>query len=180
MLRRDVIPSLGIDEDIALCHFYDRIWTLRTIEAGWHVGVLGIEIDHRGGITSTGNDYNQTAIDWCQSRGIAVENNNGDLAMYLEAERRYLTEYREGKHMIPCQINSSYDIDYYHLTTEVYRSDRAFSSLGDASGTQRVSAVYDSVLRNIYLQSISFSLVHHDLPALAGTKPYARTLGVCG
>ena len=108
--RREVIPSLLIDDDIALCHFYDRIWTLRTIEAGWHVGVLGIEIDHQGGQTSTGGDYNATAIQWCEAHGIPVENGNGDLAMYLEAERRYLTEYRDEKHLIPCSINSNYDI----------------------------------------------------------------------
>lgn len=111
VFRREVIPSLLIDENITLCHFYDKIWTMRTIEAGWRVGVLGIDIDHMGGQTSTTSDYDQTARAWCEKRGIPVPQ-SGDLAMYLEAERRWLTEYRDQKHFIPCSISPTYEITY--------------------------------------------------------------------
>jgi len=107
MFRRDVIPHLNIDEDISLCHFYDKIWSLRTIEAGYHVAVLGSEIDHLGGQTSTSKAYDDVARAWCEQRGIPVPT-SGDLAMYLEAERRFLSEYRDQKRLLPCMVHANY------------------------------------------------------------------------
>lgn len=111
MFRREVVPHLGIDNDITLAHFYDRIWPLRTIDAGYRVATLGIECDHIGGVTATGNErYRQDCIDWLEERGIPYE--NPETEMYLVAERRYLEEFREGNHWIPAQINLNWEVNH--------------------------------------------------------------------
>ncbi len=110
MFRRSVIPTLKINADIAPCHFYDKIWPMRVIEAGFHVGVLGVEIDHIGGRTANGlqrvdADYGR----WCDAKGLPKHGNAG-LAVYKEAERRWLTEYRDQKGMFPARIDELYKI----------------------------------------------------------------------
>ena len=109
LFRRDVIPHLKIDSDISLCHFYDKIWSLRTIEAGYHVAVLGSEIDHLGGQTSTSTAYDDAARAWCEQRAIPVPE-SGDKAMYREAERRFLSEYRDQKRFLPCAVRPDYSL----------------------------------------------------------------------
>jgi hypothetical protein len=133
MFRREAIPDLVTSEDpwedITLAHFYDRIWPVRLIEKGWHVATLGVEVDHLGGMTSTGNmRYREDCIKWLDERGIAwrindngegiiaaeandtrnIPSGNPETSMYLVAERRYLDEYRDQKHFIPCRIHGDY------------------------------------------------------------------------
>jgi hypothetical protein len=109
MFRASVIPSLNIDWDITLAHFYDRIWPIRTIEAGFRVATLGIECDHLGGMTCTANErYRDDCIKWLTQRGIDFD--NPETEMYLVAERRYLSEYREEKHFLPAVIGMDYGI----------------------------------------------------------------------
>ena len=93
--RYEVIDHLKIDKDIALCHFYDKIWSVRTIKAGYKVGVLGIQIDHIGGQTSVlSKEYNtKHSLKWCKAQSIAP-GDNPERAMYLEAERRFLDEVK--------------------------------------------------------------------------------------
>ena len=69
---------------------------------------MGIEVDHLGGITSVAEP--QFEIDmqtWCIEHNIPV-NGNAGLAVYLEAEWRFLTEYRDKKHFIPCRVGADY------------------------------------------------------------------------
>lgn len=134
MFRRDAIESLVHKEDewqeITLAHFYDRIWPLRLIEAGWHVATLGVECDHLGGMTTSGNErYRDDCIKWLddhnipwrigednQDQVIAAEREdyrnqpcgNPETQMYFVAEDRYLTEYREEKKLIPCIVHGDY------------------------------------------------------------------------
>lgn len=115
MFRREVIPHLMNDtdpwEDITLAHFYDRIWPIRTIEAGYRVGTLGVECDHIGGLTTTGNmRFRNDCIAWLDERGSSYE--NPETEMYLIAERRYLSEYRENKHFLPCIVGGDYVINH--------------------------------------------------------------------
>jgi len=117
MFRRDVIPSLMTDfdhwKDITLAHFYDRIWPIRTIEAGYHVATMGVECDHLGGMTCVANTrYRDDCIKWLDSRGLTYE--NPETEMYLIAERRYLGEYRESKHFIPCKVDANYGIQHLY------------------------------------------------------------------
>lgn len=111
MFRREAIRDLTTEadpwEDITLAHFYDRIWPVRLIENGWHVGTMGVECDHLGGMTTTGNErYRDDCIKWLEDRGFAYE--NPETEMYLIAERRYLDEYRDQKHFLPCKIENDY------------------------------------------------------------------------
>jgi len=107
LFRRDVIPSLVREHekwsDITLAHFYDRIMPIRTIEAGWHVVTMGSDNDHIGGMTTTGNErYRNDCIKWLEDRNIPYD--NPETEMYLVAERRYLSEYRDEKKFLPAII----------------------------------------------------------------------------
>jgi hypothetical protein len=115
LFRRDVIPHLVRDdekwEDITLAHFYDRIWPIRTIEAGYHVVTMGTDNDHIGGLTTTGNErYRNDCIKFLEDRGIPYD--NPETEMYLLAERRYLGEYRDQKRWLPAIIREGYDVTH--------------------------------------------------------------------
>lgn len=118
MFRREVIPQLLIDEKIAPCHFYDKIWSMRTIENNWRVGCLGLEIDHMGGMTAIGDtQYWDDAVSWCKANNIPLVKNDigdedGGLTVYIEAERRFLSEYRDQKKRIPSRINDQWIVRY--------------------------------------------------------------------
>jgi len=135
LFRRDVIPHLVREdekwEDITLAHFYDRIWPIRTIEAGYHVITMGSDNDHIGGMTTTGNErYRNDCIKFLDDRGIAwreddsgiiaaersdprnVPCGNPETQMYLVAEDRYLHEYRDQKRWLPAIIREGYDVTH--------------------------------------------------------------------
>jgi len=105
-MRQPVVRVLGVDDNIALNHFGDRVWPLRAIENGWHVGVLGIEIDHMGGQTLVLIPKIEADSEkWCKEHRIEIpEGMQAGTAVYLESERRYLTEYRDLKRMIPGRV----------------------------------------------------------------------------
>jgi GT2 family glycosyltransferase len=110
IFRRPVIDILGIDDDIVPAHFYDKIWCMRAIEHGWQVGTLGIEVDHMGGMTLVAEPaYEMDMRRWCEERGIAHDDNGG-AAVYREAERRWLDEYRDQKQQIPAWIDGQWNI----------------------------------------------------------------------
>lgn len=113
MFRTSAIPVLEIDDNITPCHFYDKIWCMKMIERGMKIAMLGIESDHNGGRTSCSPAYQEDAKRWCREHGLTLEINeggeeSGDLTLYHEGERRFLTEYRDQKQIIPCSI----DLDY--------------------------------------------------------------------
>jgi len=108
MFRREAIDLLSEDwENLPLAHFYDRIWPLKLVEQGYHVATIGVECDHMGGQTTVANiRYREDCIRWLDERGLPYE--DPETEMYLVAERRYLGEYRDQKHFIPCRINGDY------------------------------------------------------------------------
>lgn len=115
LFRRDVIPQLVQNserwEDLPLAHFYDRIWPCRTLEAGYRVGIMGIDCDHLGGMTSTGNErYRNDCIVWLTEHNYPFD--NPETEMYLLAERRFLGEYRDQKHFIPCLVRNNYNLEH--------------------------------------------------------------------
>lgn len=133
LFRRDVIPDLVRDsedwDDITLAHFYDRIWPIRTIEAGWHVVTMGSDNDHIGGMTTTGNErYRNDCIKFLDDRGIEWRSEgeldmndpdyrkkpcgNPETQMYLVAEDRYLSEYKFEKRWLPAIIREGYDVTH--------------------------------------------------------------------
>lgn len=134
LFRRDVIPHLVAAaekwEDITLAHFYDRIWPIRTIEAGYHVITAGIDCDHIGGMTTTANErYRDDCIKFLDDRDIKWRVEEGDAVpqpfdakntasgnpetqMYLTAESRFLKEYRDEKHWLPAMIREGYHVTH--------------------------------------------------------------------
>lgn len=107
MFRAECVPLLEIDDDIPLCHFYDKMWPCRLIERGWRVATLGVEIDHWGGLTAVGNTrYAEDCRRWFLERGAQPE--NPELEMYLLAERRFFDEFRAT--MFRRRIGSDYGI----------------------------------------------------------------------
>lgn len=110
MFRATVVPHLGIDEEITMCHFYDRIWSLKTIAKGWAVGVLGVEIDHMGGITSVGEPrYREDGIEWCKKHNVPLIDGQSDLTIYKLGEQRMFDEFRDGEpKLIPMQVSKNW------------------------------------------------------------------------
>lgn len=104
-MRPAVVDSLRITNDIPICHFYDKIWPMRAIEEGWRVGTMGVEVDHLGGTTSVGNaHFREDCRKWLTENGIKAVP-DPETALYLEAERQWLSEFRDEKHLIPCVMD---------------------------------------------------------------------------
>lgn len=125
IFRTKVLASLEVKPDYPPHHFYDRMMSAQVIEAGYKVGILGIACDHISGQTANQeNKWHDTAKAWCEKNlGITepkqwVEKNKAwfqntmnpsrgqtpggwDHVIYLEAEKRFLTEYRDVKHIVP-------------------------------------------------------------------------------
>lgn len=112
MFRRGAVDKLEDDWDnLPMAHFYDRIWPLRLVRDGWHVATLGVECDHLGGMTSTGNvRFRNDCIKWLEDRNIPYD--NPETSLYLEAERRYFREFKDTG-FIPCRIDGSYNYAKY-------------------------------------------------------------------
>lgn len=88
-------------------HFYDRLMSAQILEAGWEVYVVGIGCDHLGGRTAVlVPEYHAFAEEWCKAHGVALEPDGDgyDYAVYREAERQFLNEYRDQKHIIPVRV----------------------------------------------------------------------------
>lgn len=107
-MRQPVVSCLGVDDNIQLNHFGDRIWPMRAIEREWRVGVLGIEIDHMGGQTLVGTaaKIEEDSRLWCQTHNVPIpEGMQAGTAVYLYAEKLWLDEFRDRKHLIPAAMN---------------------------------------------------------------------------
>jgi hypothetical protein len=109
--KREYIPNLRINADIAPYHFYDKILPLRLVDQGIHVAVLGVEVDHMGGQTGVGlgHRFDPFAQKWCDERGILYGPGHAPTAIYVEAERRFFAEFAP-KGLIPCRVNPDYSV----------------------------------------------------------------------
>lgn len=108
--RKGVIPKLDIPEEVPPAHFWDKILPMRAVEADYRVAVLGIDIDHLGGTTLVAEPRFEGDMRlWCEKWGLEPGQNAG-MAVYLEAERQWLTEYRDQKNLMPIKVNSDYSI----------------------------------------------------------------------
>jgi glycosyltransferase involved in cell wall biosynthesis len=105
IIRRTAWEKIGFRQDFPLHHFYDRLISAQMLESGFKVAVLGIACDHISGQTvNQEQSYQDMAKDWCVARGIGLmpeDNGNWDAAMYKTAERVFLQEYRNQKHIVP-------------------------------------------------------------------------------
>jgi ADP-ribose pyrophosphatase YjhB (NUDIX family) len=84
ILRRQALEEIGIKPALPPTSFDDRRISCQVLERGWCIAVLGIACDHLGDETA-GRQADSPAL-------------------YLEAERQFLTEWRETKHFIPLRV----------------------------------------------------------------------------
>jgi hypothetical protein len=121
------LDRLEIKQGLPPHHFYDKIISCQMLENNKHLGTLGLACDHESGQTANTSDkWVKTAKKWCEENlGITEPNqwyemnrewaetgrrqawehtrqvNGFDHAVYLESERRFLTEYRDQKGIVP-------------------------------------------------------------------------------
>lgn len=109
IIRRDAWKKIGFRDKFPPHHFYDRLISTQMLEAGYRVAVLGIECDHLGGQTvSREQRYPDMAREWCE-RNVSPQFFVGsptswDMTVYREAEKQWLMEYRDRKHMVPTRV----------------------------------------------------------------------------
>lgn len=108
-------------------HFYDRICCAQLIALGWWVAYVGIACDHfSGGVA--GGILEQLALyeRWLQQEGIPYEKNNIDQAIYIESERRFLTQFRDQYQLIPYKIDENFDVWHAKLTNRGWEYERFY------------------------------------------------------
>lgn len=104
IIRRTAWEKFGARADFPPHHFYDRLISTQMLEAGFGVAVMGIACDHISGQTvSKETRYGDMAKEWCEVRDISMTHNWDD-AVYKEAEKMWLEEYRDRKHLIPIMV----------------------------------------------------------------------------
>lgn len=108
-LRREVIPSLKINNTIMPCHAYDRIWSIRAILSGWKVAILGIWCHHIGGTTEHSDKFSKLAEEWCNTNNIPIQNKNPNITMCLEGDRRFREEF---KSLYPAFIKDDFSVQW--------------------------------------------------------------------
>lgn len=114
VFRREVIPLLGIDENITISHGYDKIWSLRLIQQGWRVAVAGIPFLHQGG-DDKDLKIKKMFKEWFDKRWDV----NSPLEWvyhiaFFETQVLLVNEFRDRGKMIPCRIDDEYNIQDYN------------------------------------------------------------------
>ena len=105
ILRRRALEDVGVRPDFPPHHFYDRLISCQLLERGWHIGVLGVACDHLGNQTAGRQPgWPTLAEDWARGHGIPAHPAGWDAAVYQEAERHFLTEWRDAKRFIPLRV----------------------------------------------------------------------------
>lgn len=105
---RQLTPQKG---KYAPHHFYERNLCCEVILNGWHMLNIGIACDHlSGGIAEGINKREEMFIEWLNNENLAYKEGSADQAMYNEAERRFLGEYRDQKKLVPFSIDVNYNI----------------------------------------------------------------------
>jgi len=134
IFRRQALWKIGFKDNFPIHHFYDRLFCCQVLEEGWHIGVLGIASDHISGQTAnTQEQYQEAGKKWAKkflgiespeqwalkfsdwvnnqnnpSKGVVPK--NYDHLIYLEAERQFLTEWRDKKHFVPLRVDENYNV----------------------------------------------------------------------
>lgn len=110
IFRRSVLEQIPQRTNFPPHHFYDRLLSCEVLEKGYTIGVLGIACDHISGQTvNQEQNYHTLAEEWSRKNispfnWIAASEEsqfNWDATIYKEAERQWLSEYRDQKHFIP-------------------------------------------------------------------------------
>jgi glycosyltransferase involved in cell wall biosynthesis len=120
IISREAWNKIGYRENFPMHHFYDRLISTQMLEAGFEVGTLGVEFDHISGQTvNVEKGYQVTAYKWLVEKGYLNtdldpqnpsfqvsfdETHNYDPDIYQIAEKMWLSEYRDTKHIVPIKV----------------------------------------------------------------------------
>lgn len=114
IFRKSVLEQIPQRENFPPHHFYDRLLSCEVKERGYTVGVLGIACDHISGQTVNKEiEYSDMAREWAIAHDMYRQDDklnylphyhNWDTELYKEAEKQWLSEYRDQKHLVPCVI----------------------------------------------------------------------------
>lgn len=104
IFRVDYLRQIGIPDDWPPHHWFDRLFCVKMIKAGYDVATIGIEFDHRGG-SSTGQVYDDFVIKWGEDNNIQ-EGENADIIMYNKGLQLFLNEY---SHESPLLVGNDWD-----------------------------------------------------------------------
>lgn len=92
--RVAALRQIGIPDDYPPHHWYDRLLSVRTIDAGWHAATIGIAFDHAGSLThgKPETQWHAFADRWCRAHGIDP-GDNSDHAVYHYGETLFVETY---------------------------------------------------------------------------------------
>ena len=111
--RTSVLKDLANHSDIfadwrAPHHFYDRIMSLKVLERGYHMAVIGIGFDHYSGATANHSQkYVDFARKWLAEHGHEENGVGLDNTIYWIAEKQWRDEYA---HRLPVIVSTDYSV----------------------------------------------------------------------
>jgi hypothetical protein len=93
-------------------HFEDRILPTAANYHGYRCALIGVDCDHISGAKATGmNNYYTAVARWLDDLGWPhPEDGNYDCVTYLEAERQFLSRWRDELKFVPFRVNSDYSL----------------------------------------------------------------------
>ena len=110
-------------------HFYDRIASVEVLNRGHRIAVYGLDADHASGGTGLSKarteadkvelgvvNRNELYKKWFRENNIPFDeaDENLDMVMYKEGERRFLDKWRDQLHFLPLKVNTDYSITHKH------------------------------------------------------------------
>lgn len=107
IFRTSVLQEHGIPEEWPPHHWYDRLFCVWYIDKGYEVGNMGLAFDHGGGITSTGEIYNQFVREWGDKQEVEEKIEDADLYMYNTGKHLF----EQYAHRMPLTVD-----DYWNYT----------------------------------------------------------------
>jgi len=109
IFRTKYLKELTPQEDnYAPEHFYDRILSCEVLEKGWHIGILGVSVDHFSGGIGPGNaEADALRKRWLDQEQLPYDPQRSDLAVYIESERRFRSRFGG---FFPLKVNKDYSI----------------------------------------------------------------------
>lgn len=126
IFRISMLQQLPASEDSGYAphHFYDRILSCEVLQRDWHISMIGIECDHASGGTGMcavpheGRPemgvINRNALyrKWLTKKGISFtdDQDNLDALVYKEAEKIFLSKWRDESAFIPLKVASDYTL----------------------------------------------------------------------
>lgn len=105
VLSKKAWKEIGYRNDFPIHHFYDRLISTQLLEKGFSIYTLGIEFDHISGQTvNTQHKYSESGLKWLKENGKYTGGSNIDQQIYWIAEKMWLDEYRDKKHLVPLKV----------------------------------------------------------------------------